>query len=399
MPLPATRHLWIVVALSTSMWGCSSLKPSAPMQFGGPNTTSLRQEESETLVERYNPKRVVARIRGEEPDKDVAQAIFLQAEDQFRAAASAQGESRREAFEEAGELYAKAAVRGKGFPVEEDALWMNAECHFFADNYAKASDAYGKLVKNYPNTQHLDGVDSRRFKIAEYWVQQEKTAGGNFSPNLVDKRFPVLDKFGHAAKLLDRIRFDDPTGELSDDATMALAVAYFERGKYVKADELFSDLRENFPSSQHQFDAHLLGLKAKMLSYEGPDYDGGPLDEAEAIIRSMAAQFPEQTSQQADVLERAFKDIRLQKAQREFALAQYYDRREEYRAARMHYENVQRDFSDTNLAVESESRLAQIKGLPDVPKESLEWLQHAFPAHQERQEPLLRRNPLGAVKK
>ncbi len=394
-----TRHLLIVVVLSTSLWGCSSLRPNTRNAYEVPTATPLGADEPKTLVERFSPTRVAAQLRGEEPDKDAAQAIFLQAEDQFRAAASAQGDSRREAFEEAASLYGKAAARGEGFPVEEDALWMIAESHFFADNYAKASDAYGKLIKRYPNTQHLDGVDSRRFKIAEYWVEYEKSKGGNFSPNFLDDRLPVMDKFGHAAKLFDRIRFDDPTGELSDDATMALAVAYFERGKYAKADELFSDIRENFPSSQHQFDAHLLGLKAKMLNYEGPDYDGGPLDEAEEIIRNLAVQFPEQASQQHELLDKAYKDIRLQKAQREYDIAQYYDRRKEYRAARMHYENVHREYGDTNLAVEAESRLAQIKGLPDVPKQSLEWLQHVFPESTGRQEPLIRRNPLGTVKK
>jgi outer membrane protein assembly factor BamD (BamD/ComL family) len=199
--------------------------------------------------------------------------------------------------------------------------------------------------------------------------------------------------------LFDRIRFDDPTGELSDDATMAAAVAYFERGKYVKADEMFTDLRENFPSSQHQFDAHLLGLKAKMLSYEGADYDGGPLNEAEEIIRSVALQFPDKAQEHYEPLDSAFKKIRLQKAERKFAQAQYYDRRKEYRAARMHYEEVRRDYSDTSLAVEAESRLAQIKGLPDVPKQSLAWLGNLFPESTKRQEPLIRRNPIGSAKK
>ncbi len=380
--------------------GCSTLGQAAKMDIpSNIAQATYVEEEPKTLVERFSPTRLAAEVRGETPDQDAARGIFEQAEKQFKAAATATGKSRQEAFQESAKLYRKAATRGKGFPVEEDALLMVAECHFFADNYPKASEGYGKLIKRFPNSQYLDRVDSRRFAIAEFWLNHHKQEGGGFVPNLSDDRLPALDKFGHATKLFDRIRFDDPTGELSDDATMAAAVAYFERGKYVKADEMFSDIRENFPGSQHQFDAHLLGLKAKMLSYEGADYDGGPLEEAEEIIRSVAVQFPDKAQDHYEPLDTAFKKIRLQKAERQFAHAQYYDRRKEYRAARMHYERVRKDYSDTSLAVEAESRLAQIKGFPDVPKPSMEWLQNLFPESTKRQEPLIRRNPTGSTKK
>jgi outer membrane protein assembly factor BamD (BamD/ComL family) len=372
----------------------------APQPEQLPHSTSRAQSEKASRIPAWlNPSRVAAQLKGPAPDQNAATALFNRAEKQFAAAAKSKGESRYEAFAEAAKIYETSAERGKGFAVEEDALMMAAEAHFFADDYPKATEAYGKLVKFYPNTQYMDRVDQRRFSIAQYWLQNRTPGAKNLVPNLTDDRRPAMDTFGNALKLFDRIRFDDPTGRLSDDATMAAAVANFQRGKFVAADELLTDIRENFPSSEHQYQAHLLGLKCKLMSYEGPDYDGGALDDAEDIIRQLVTQFPQDAREHHDLLADAHKDIRLRKAHREYALAQYYDRRKEYRAARMHYDNVRQQYGDTNLAVEAESRLAQLDGRPDVPKQSLEWLSGMFPEENTRQLPLIPTNPTGGSKR
>ena len=53
--------------------------------------------------------------------------------------------------------------------------------------------------------------------------------------------------------MFDKIRVDDPTGRLADDATLSLANENFTRRKFMKADEYYSDLRKAYPSSEHQF--------------------------------------------------------------------------------------------------------------------------------------------------
>ena len=127
------------------------------------------------------------------------------------------------------------------------------------------------LVKKYPNSRYMDTVDKRRFAMGRYWIEhQEVNPDWPVTPNLLGKDRPLFDKFGHGVRVLDKIRFDDPTGKLADDATMAAAVAQFKAGNYARADELFTDLRRSFPNSEHQFQAHVLSLKCKMKIYQGP---------------------------------------------------------------------------------------------------------------------------------
>ena len=198
--------------------------------------------------------------------------------------------------------------------------------------------------------------------------------------------------------MLEQIRLDDPTGELADDATMAAGAACFADGRYYRADELFTDLRRSYPSSEHQFEAHLLSLKCKMKLYQGASYDDSPLDEAKELVKQLRRQFPVESRQHDEFLTRAWKEVRMNEAIREMKFAKYYDNRQEFRAARRRYEIVARDYRDTSLSHEAEERLAAIGDLPDKPPQRLAWLADLFPTP-DREEPLVARNPLDAIRR
>lgn len=332
-------------------------------------------------------------IPGVVPNADKAQADFARAQKLYRQAQTAEGEMRSKHFSQAAPAFARAGDRYPDPSLKEDALFLAAESYFFADEYPEAVEAFGGLIKEFPNTRYMDTVDKRRFSVAQYWINVEKQDSKyDILPNVADSRRPAVDTFGNAVKLYDRIRYDNPNGKLADDATMAAAVAHFERGRFGEANELFDDLRTNFPSSEHQFQTHLLGLKAKMKIYAGPDYDGTVLDEAEDIVRRMQVAFPQESKQEEEYLAGALKEIRLKKAAREFTVAKYYDNRNEYGAAQVYYDKVRQDYKDTNLALESEKRLAQIENYPKVPEQTMEWLADAFP-REDNPKPLLARDP------
>ena len=131
---------------------------------------------------------------------------------------------------------------------------------------------------------------------------------------------------------------------------------------------------------------------------KGPDYDGTVLDESEKLIKQMVLQFPDKARDNREFLEEVGKEIRLKKAQRTFELAKFYDRRKEYGAARMSYARVAEMYSDTNLAREAETRLAQLGGKPDMPEERLQWLADLFP-DEEKPKPLIASDTLDMLRR
>ena len=108
----------------------------------------------------------------------------------------------------------KAAIgRGPHSSIEQDAMFMLAECYFFDDRYVKARDSYDALVKEYTNTRYLDTVIDREWKIARYWEQCEQyRRDWPLTPNGWDKTRPWFDTIGHAIKTYENIRLNDPTG-------------------------------------------------------------------------------------------------------------------------------------------------------------------------------------------
>jgi outer membrane protein assembly factor BamD (BamD/ComL family) len=375
--------------------GCASLQRDAEtLDF--PDSD---REESQGLLG-ATPARAWEQARaavGLGPDENQATELFHMAQRQYQEAGQLPGAERRQAYLKAAALFAKAARHWPNSALEEDSLFYQGESYFFADRYPRCEEVLGNLIQRYPNSRHIDRADARRFALAKYWIDHHRQDPlPALAPNLTSRDRPVFDRFNHGIRVLERIRLDDPTGNMADDATMAAGAACFAQGNYHRADELLTDLRRSYPSSEHQFEAHLLGLQCKMQLYQGPSYDGGPLDEAEQLIRQLRRQFPEQAREHDEFLARTWKDVRMNRAVREMELARYFDRRQEYRAARQYYDRVARDYADTSLAGEARGRLAKLEERPDKPPQRLAWLADMFPTP-EGEEPLMASKPLDAL--
>jgi outer membrane protein assembly factor BamD (BamD/ComL family) len=401
----------IVTATMLAIWLCSGCAVTADVPGEGAVGASASntqapivrgQDDGDGLLGNLDPRRVydsVKRAAGYGPNQQVARKAFEEAEKIFVEATSLKGSERAGRFLEAAKKYDAAADRWPDSTLHEDALFMRSESYFFADRYPKAATGYEELIKHYPNTRHMDVVDRRRFDLARFWIQhQEANPDWAITPNVVSKERPLFDKFGHGVRVLDKIRFDDPTGKLADDATMAAAVAQFKAGKYVRADELFEDLRRSFPNSEHQFQAHLLGVKCKLKTYQGPQYSRKPMDDAENLLKQIRRQFPQEASSHQEFLTNAWKEVRMNKALHDWSMAKYYDRRQEYAAARHYYRHVRDVYSDTSLATDAAERLTQIAEEPGKPDDPLPWLSRLFPTP-DREKPLVARNPLESLKR
>lgn len=336
-----------------------------------------------------NIKKKTKKIFGRGENKTLARQLYREADDLFNQALAAPPHTRARIFEMAGPKFMVAADRWPDSQLAMDAMYMAAECYFFSDNYPQANLCYEKLVKAFPNNRYLDAVDKRRFAIARFWLDtNHATPEPFYYVNWTNKTRPWRDVRGHGLRVFDKIRIDDPTGKLADDATLAAANEHFANSKYYKADEYYTDLRQAYPTSEHQFLAHFLGIKSKLNSYMGPAYGGTALDDTDKLIKQTRRQFPKEAAQEREFLDRAAAEVRFRKAESLMHLARFYDGRAEYRAAEYYYARLARDFQDTPLAQTAERRVSEIAGLPPVPAQPLPWLVSLFP-ESDKVKPLL----------
>lgn len=395
--------------------GCGSLSSRGDESFSyeamrrqieGPDPSSYRPafaqspgpRTSKGLVDSLAPQNLTDTFKkstGQGPKPEKAKERYAEAEAIYREAMAAEGADRQEKFAEAAEAFDTAAKYWPDSAMEQDALFLSGEAYFFADMFPEANKQYERLLKRFPNSPYLDLVEARRFSLAQYWLATaEYHQETFFSTNLFDRERPWRDTRGNGLRVFDRIRIDDPTGKLADDATMAAANHHFQRGRFIRADEYYADVRKTFPSSEHQFLAHYLGVQAKLRSYQGPDYSGVVLDEAEELLTQIRKQFPREAQQNADELNRMYREVRFRLAEREWYTAQYYEKQKAYGAARFYYDIVTETYEDTPFADAARERVVEIADKAPRPPQHFQWVVEMFPPTRD-QKPLLVTRPTG----
>ena len=311
-------------------------------------------------------------MAGQGPNESVARDLHAEGEALYR----------QERYKDAAGKFAAAAARWPDSQLEEDSLFMLGECHFFVDEYPKAKTAYDKLLAKYDYTRHLDKVTKRMFSMGRYWEQID--LAGETSPvflNMTDSSQPRFDTRGHAQKAYQSVQLHDPTGPLADDSVMAMANANFVRGRFEEAAYNYDLLRKEYPKSSHQLNAHKLGAESRMLMYQGPTYDGGPLDAADEVMDQTLVQFHTELGEERERLVQAKNKIVEERAERELAIAEFYDRKKYYGSVRFYCQQVIDEYPHTEAAAKARKRLTEIEGLPDEPPDRFRWLTGMFKAN------------------
>ena len=330
------------------------------------------------LAPALDPRAVYGKMKtavGLGPNDQVAHEMFMEGERLFEA----------NRYHAAAKEYESAADRAVDMRIKEDSLFMLGESYYFDDRCIPARDAYNELADKYPSTRYLDKLVEREWAIARYL---EANANAHYdapmSPNAWDKTRPWFDTMGHAIKTYENIRMNDPTGPRADDAIMATAGIYFRSRRYDDADYHYELVRREYPRSEFQFEAHLLGLQSKLLKYQGSDYDGTPLEEAQVLVKQLRTNFSGQLgAPERERLQTVSARLHQELASRDMQMAQFYDGTKNYGSAKTYYAEVIDKYPDSELAQRARVRMTELAGQPEFPEKRLAWFVDLFPESQE----------------
>jgi len=319
----------------------------------------------------------------EQINRDRAIELYRQGDAEFRRAMSGSVAANQAAYGRAGDLFARAAQAYPGSALEQDAMFMGGQSYFFSNQLTKAEDLLGRLQSEHSRNRHSEQAQRLLIAIARYWIDTDKAGAGSIVPvNFVDAKRPWTDPRGHGLRVLDQLRFDDPTGKLADDATMIAGVEYMRKQDFFQADQMFTDLRELFPDSEHQFNAHMLGLECKLGMYAGANYSGLALDEAGELVKRMRQIFPQQL-RDAEIqrtLAESEATIEYLQAEKLWNRAGYREKQGNYGGAKIYYEELLTKFPQTPFADPARERLNSIVDKPPVPPQRLAFLARLFPS-------------------
>jgi outer membrane protein assembly factor BamD (BamD/ComL family) len=344
-----------------------------------------------TGAARYAPKNVAETMKenfGRGPNEQIARGYYAEADVLYRA----------RNYHDAAKKYEAAADRLPDSSLEESALFMAGEAHFFADEYSKAEDTYEMIVKKYTNSRWLNIIVTRQYAIGVYWLQYDRAnPHWMLTPNFTDSKRPSFDTFGYAIRCFDNVRINDPRGKFADEAVWTTANAYFIKGHWDDADYYYKLIRTDYPKSPHQKDAHLLAIQVKFRRYQGPTYDDRPLKDAETLIDQTIAQFGSELGDERQRLLTAKAEVHREMALRSWTLAQFYEKGQYYRAARIYYADLIKQYPQTELAQSARERMTAIKDLPGYPEDHFYLLAEFFDGKDPNKERAEREGPTPTV--
>src|SRR5690606_32372891 len=128
------------------------------------------------------------------------------------------------------------------------------------------------------------------------------------------------------------------TGPLADDALMLTASHFLKQGDFVEADRYYTTLREEYPKSPHLENAFILGSHVKLMTYEGPEYDGSVLEQSRELKESTLKLYPKHPER-----ERMLEEVRKideAKARHAWEMVEFYQTKRKPRAVAMYCRTV-----------------------------------------------------------
>lgn len=307
------------------------------------------------------------------PEFEAAKAVFVQGD-----------------YGSAEKQFKHLAKQYKDTPIEEDSLFMVGECQFATGRYSKAQDSYGRLLKKYPSPRELDTVTKRLFKIAQHWLEFPEIVTSNevqtvsledpkntpppedphprskdpsrvvpIFPNLWDRSRPVFDTNGRALEALRAIWLNDPTGPLADDAIMLTASHHLRNGDFLEADRNYTILREQYPKSPHLENAFVLGSHVKLMSYQGPLYEGDSLEAAHKLKESTLRLYPKHPERERMLDE--VRNIEDAKALREWENVVFWQKKNKPLSVAASCREVIRLYPNSGYAAQAREILAEMQ--------------------------------------
>jgi TolA-binding protein len=281
---------------------------------------------------------------------------------QHEGLAAAEEAYRREQFEKAEDMFADIADDTKNRPeVAERARFYQAECLRRQNRYPKAVDTYHKLLLDFPAGLYREQAAGNMFQIASEWLQpvreeiddlrkpgnerKDKSWTMSVVPANFDKKMPTFDAEGRALQTLERVYFNDPTGQYADKALFMLGRVHFHREDYKESARFFQQLAETYERSPLRDEALKMAIIAKNNSAGGPQYDGKDMAEAMRLINSAKATSPTLNREQdGKFLDEQAYIVRYQQAQKDFETAEFYRRTGHPGSAWFYYELVLRRY-------------------------------------------------------
>jgi outer membrane protein assembly factor BamD len=213
------------------------------------------------------------------------------------------------------------------------------------DNLYEAYLAYQKVIDKYPFSERIKEIIEKEYNIAEKFI-------GGYKRKALGVTLPVENP---AIEILAKVVENSTYGPLAAKAEYKLGLLLKGLQRYYEAEDAFNKIVSNYPDSEWVEPAKFQIASCRAAVSRGPDYDQGAMQEAKQKFEEFVKEHPDA------VLSKEAEDnigkLKEKEAAASYNIAVFYEKQKAYPAAKIYYENVMVNYSDSPWAVKALERL------------------------------------------
>jgi outer membrane assembly lipoprotein YfiO len=223
-------------------------------------------------------------------------------------------------------------------------------------NLYEAFLAYQKVIDKYPFSERIQEIIEREFKIGEKFMAGEKRKA-------LGVDLPVENP---AIEIFTKVVDDSTYGPLAPAAQYKLGLVLKSLLRYYEAEDAFNKVISNYPASDWAEAAKFQIASCRAAVSRSPDYDQWATSEAKDKFEEFVREHPDAVlSRDA---EKNIAQLNEKEAEAAYNIARFYEKQKAYPAAKIYYEEVISNYSESPWAGRAAERLKALEKLMEKKK-------------------------------
>ncbi|MBA3960863.1 MAG: outer membrane protein assembly factor BamD [Chthoniobacterales bacterium] len=214
----------------------------------------------------------------------------------------------------------------------------------------KAAQSYRALMEFYPKTEHFTEAIEAQFRIGELYVNGKKVKFLGV---------PLATSMDDAVEIFAAIVRSAPYGSYTARAQFDIGRAREKQGAGDLAITAFQAVVEKFPNDPLAVDAQYQIGYIWLKAASGGSYDPNATEQARTAFQDFLFRFPK--SEKAPQAQENLRRLDQRQVGSSLSVAQFYDRKKEYRAAVIYYNEVIRQQPGSASSALAKKRIDQLR--------------------------------------
>ncbi|MFT3870147.1 MAG: outer membrane protein assembly factor BamD [Nibricoccus sp.] len=248
--------------------------------------------------------------------------------------------------------YTKVAKRYPNSVYAAEAQYRIGNLRLARKQYIKAFDAFQVVALRYPQTGRFDEIIGKQYHIASSLLDGARGRVWGLFPGFTNRE--------KAIEQLEILLIEAPFSDYAPLALLSIARGHRYFKNTEEALDALDRMVNNYPQSVLTTDAYLDLGRTHASLVEGPYYDQGSTRDAITYFEDFMILFPSDNN--VGIAEKGLTDMKRVMADSKMKIADFYfKRRDNYKAARIFYNEAITVYPDSEIAAKARARLAEVE--------------------------------------